>query len=146
MANDVSYVPPTKRYLSKPAGSITRASSTVGSFSTAWTIPGVVVGAGQNVKLTLSASSSNGAVTQDYILGFARGVSFIASRIFNSPSVSPFQSHDLEWIDENPGAGVYTYEVQGATFGGATLTVFQSVVTTDTGGGSSIFIAEVYTP
>lgn len=52
----------------------------------------------------------------------------------------------MEWIDENPGAGTYTYEVQAAMFIGGTLTVYQTNPTTDVLGGGSIFVAEVYTP
>jgi hypothetical protein len=135
-----------KIYLSKPAGTITRASSTVGAFSTAWQITGVVVASGQNVILRVDPSSSVGAGNPDGIFAFARGGTVIASRIFNLNSTTPFAPRPLTWIDENPGAGTYTYEVQAAIFGGATLTVYQSTVTTDSGGGNSIFIAEVYTP
>jgi len=147
MANDVSYVTQPRIYFSKPAGVITRTSATLGSFSTAWTIPNVVVGPGQNVLLTVTGTfTDNGSTSQDKLIGIARAGSLIASWIQNGSSSLAYAPLTLSWVDENPGAGSYTYEVQGAMFGGATLNVRQSNPTTDTGGGASIFTAEVYTP
>ncbi len=134
-----------KRYLNKPAGNITRAATTVGAFSTAWQITGVVVAAGQNVMLRVNAAVLSSTVN-DRLLAFFRDSTQIAATveaINNSGNETPMI---LEWIDENPGAATYTYEVRGAQFGSGTLTVHQGNPTTDTSNGSSIFIAEVYTP
>lgn len=135
-----------KIYFNKPAGTITRASTTVGAFSTAWQITGVVVGAGQNVRLRMSAAASDGGTGHDRNFTILRGASAIAAATYNAIATVTVQVNTLDWIDVNPGAGTYTYEVQGAEFISGTLSVFQSVPTTDTAGGSSIFIAEVYTP
>ncbi len=135
-----------KRYFNKPAGNITRAAASVGAFSTAWQITGVVVASGQNVYLRMFAATSTPS-SVDTLVAFLRGSTQIASNnkvMGSGMNFSNFVS--LEWIDENPGAGTYTYEVQAAQFGSGTLTVYQNNPSTDTFGGSSIFIAEVYTP
>ncbi len=137
--------PVSKIYLNKPAGAITRAATSVGAFSTAWQITGVVVGTGQNVKLTMSCNSRASTANADQLFAFLRASTQIASRIFTSGS-SVQQGREFTWIDENPGAGTYTYEIQAAMFTSGTLTVEQSNPTTDTNGGGAIFIAEVYTP
>jgi len=136
---------PFKRYLSKPAGTITRASATVGAFSTAWQIPGVVVAAGQNVLLRVTATVLSSAV-QDRLLALFRGSTQLTATVEAVNNSGNARTMTLEWIDENPGVGTYTFEVRGAIFGGATLSVFQGNPTTDTSSGGSIFIAEVYTP
>lgn len=135
----------TTRYLSKPAGNITRAATTVGAFSTAWQITGVVVGAAQNVKLSMHASTHHTTSGADILMAFFRGETQLAAASFtNTTTVNlPFP---FEWIDEAPGAGTYTYEIRAAMFTSGTLTVYQTNITTDVDGGSSIFIAEVYTP
>ncbi len=137
-----------KTYLNKPAGNITRASTAVGAFSTAWQITGVVVASGQNVKLT--AQMMLGTVTgKDALICLKRGSTQIATFVFvaSNSVVGINWSESLVWIDENPGASTYTYEVQAAQFTSGTLTVYAaSNPTTDTFGGTSIFIAEVYTP
>ncbi len=135
-----------KIYLNKPAGNITRAATTVGAFSTAWQITGVVVASGQNIRLSMSCSARHSATGSDILICFLRGSTQIATMIYTltgSDSTHPLQ---LEWIDENPGAATYTYEVQAAMFTSGTLTVHQTNPTTDAHGGTSIFIAEVYTP
>jgi hypothetical protein len=131
-----------KRYHSKPAGNITRASTVVGAFSTAWQIADVVVAAGQNVRLSMSAAASDGGLSHDRNYTFKRGATTIAAETFNGNVFV----NTLEWIDENPGAGTYTYEVQAAEFVSGTLTVFQTLPSTDVAGGSSIFVADVYNP
>ncbi len=135
-------------YFNKPAGNITRAATSVGAFSTPWQITGVVVASGQNVKLT--AQMMLGTPTnKDAIICIKRGSTQIATFVFvaSGTTVGINWSESLIWIDENPGAGTYTYEVQAAQFVSGTLTVYAaSNPTTDTFGGTSIFIAEVYTP
>ncbi len=138
--------PAAKRYLSKPAGNITRAATSVGAFSTAWQIPSVVVASGQNVALRVVAARSNGGITQDHNLTIKRGSTVVASATYTIASSMAVGMSVLEWIDEAPTPGTYTYEVQAAQFVSGTLTVFQTLPSTDTAGGSSIFIAEVYTP
>jgi hypothetical protein len=136
----------TKIYLNKPAGTITRTNVAVGAFSTAWQITGVVVAAGQNVLLTMSAAVSNGGIANDHNFSILRGVTAIAAATYNATATTGIRVDTLQWIDENPGAGTYTYEVQAAQFVSGTLSVFQSVPTTDVAGGSSLFVAQVYTP
>ena len=134
-----------KKYLSKPAANITRASTAIGSFSTAWTIASVVVAAGQNVELDICAYYNRSSIN-DPLFALFRGASQIAAwNITNLGSTVALAGRFL-WIDENPGAGTYTYEVQAALFTSGTLTVYQQNPTTDVTGGSSIFTATVYTP
>lgn len=134
-------------YLNKPAGNITRAATSVGAFSTAWQITGVIVAAGQNIKLRMSASAYGSTATADMLFAFFRDSTQIAATIFTSTAGGGLeQSRVFEWIDENPGAATYTYEVRAAMFTSGTLTVYQTNITTDTLGGTSIFVAEVYTP
>ncbi len=135
-----------KIYLNKPAGNITRNGTTVAAFSTAWQITSVVVAAGQNVRLIVSPATSTGGSTNDYLLALFRGSTQLASKIYNSSAALSFIGTSFVWVDENPGAGTYTYEVRAAMFSSGTLTVYQSNITTDAAGGSSIFTAEVYTP
>ncbi len=135
----------SKVYLNKPAGNITRAATSVGAFSTAWQITGVVVAAGQNVRLRMCAAHGASVLTNDRLFAFLRGSTQVAAWNLSGTSADngPFTTH---WIDENPGAGTYTYEVQAAMFTAGTLTVYQQNPTSDVTGGSSIFVAEVYTP
>jgi hypothetical protein len=132
-----------KRYLNKPAANITRAGTTFAAFSTAWQITSVVVAAGQNVYLAVSAYTRNSTTTNDVGLALFRDSTQIASAVW---AQGASWERSLVWVDENPGAGTYTYEVRGAAFVAGTLTVYQSNPTTDTIGGSSVFVAEVYTP
>lgn len=130
-------------YQNKPAGNITRASTAVGAFSTAWQITGVVVASGQNVRLHVCAYNQS-SVAADKLFCIKRGATQIATgNLTNIGQIG--QAFNLLWVDENPGAGTYTYEVQAAMFSG-TLTVYQTNPTTDVTGGTSIFVAEVYTP
>ncbi len=133
-------------YFNKPADGITRASTSVGAFSTAWQITGVVVGSGQNVRLRVSAAVICAAAGRDWNLTILRGSTAVAAATFNTPTGETVKVETLDWIDVNPGAGTYTYEVQAAQFTSGTLTVKQTIPSTDVSGGSSIFIAEVYTP
>lgn len=133
-----------KVYLNKPAGNITRAATTVGAFSTPWQITGVVVGSGQNVLLQMEAATSTSG-SGDPLFCILRGASQIATLLTSSGAASG-RGIALTWVDENPGAGTYTYEVQAAQFTGGTLTVFQTNPTTDVTGGTSIFVATVYIP
>lgn len=136
----------SKIYFNKPAANITRAAASIGAFSTAWQLTGVVVAAGQNVKLHMSAmiSAPSGNDTTVCIL---RGATQIAT-VMKVVGVGDNSNHmlSIDWVDANPGAGTYTYEVQAAQWTSGTLTVFQTNPTTDTFGGTSILIAEVYTP
>ncbi len=134
-----------KRYLNKPSGNITRAATTVGAFSTAWQITGVVVASGQNVRLDMSVAASKSA-GDDSLFALFRDSTQIASRISIHASGAQTFAESFVWVDENPGAATYTYEVRAAQFTSGTLTVYQTNITTDTSGGGSIFIAEVYTP
>ncbi len=136
----------TTRYLNKPGGNITRAATSVGAFSTAWQITGVVVASGQNVILKVMAAHGGSSFANDRLFAILRGSTQLAA--WNISGNNPINNGPvrLEWVDENPGAGTYTYEVQGAMFTSGTLTVYQSNPTTDVTGGSSVFIAEVYTP
>ncbi len=138
-----AWVPLPKRYLNKPGGNITRAAATVGAFSTAWQITGVVVASGQNIDLRVQCTVNKQA---DCIICIKRGSTQIATSIISGFAANGIFTFSLEWVDENPGASTYTYEVQAAQFGGGTLTVYQSNPTTDVPGGTSIFVAEVYTP
>lgn len=135
---------PPKKYLNKPAGDITRNGTTVAAFSTAWQITSVVVASGQNVHLTMTASYKAGG-TGDVLFAFFRGSTQIASTIIGEASANSYLA-TFNWVDENPGAGTYTYEVRAAQFTSGTLTVYQTNITTDVNGGCSVFIAEVYTP
>lgn len=136
-----------KVYLNKPAANITRTTTTVGAFSTPWQIAGVIVASGQNVRLTMSAASFGSVNNSDILFAFLRGGTQIASANFTSIAAGGTgQVRTLTWVDENPGAGTYTYEVQAAMFTSGTLTVYQTNITTDVNGGDSVFIAEVYTP
>ncbi len=135
-----------KIYLNKPAGNITRAATTVGAFSTAWQITGVVVASGQNIRLSMSCSARHSVSGSDILICFLRGSTQIATMIYTLTGGDSTHPLQLEWIDENPGAATYTYEVQAAMFTSGTLTVHQTNPTTDAHGGTSIFIAEVYTP
>lgn len=139
-------LPGSKKYLNKPAGNITRNGTTVAAFSTAWQITGVVVASGENVQLTVSASAKGSTANADFLLALFRGSTQIASCIFTSAAASTSNHRPFTWIDENPGAGTYTYEVRAAQFTSGTLTVYQTNITTDVDGGTSIFIAEVYKP
>jgi len=132
-----------KRYLNKPASGITRTGGTIGAFSTPWQITGVVVASGQNVLLTADIAMSTSA-SNDYILCFLRGATQIATH--NQNTQANVTSRSIMWIDENPGAGTYTYEIQAAMFTAGTITVYQTNPTTDVSGGTSIFVAEVYNP
>lgn len=133
-----------KIYLNKPAGAITRTGTTVGAFSTAWQITGVAVAASQNVDLRMSAQVVG--TGHDFLFALFRGASQIAAKIWSSTSVAALEVH-MEWVDENPGAGTYTYEVRCAAFTSGTLTVEQGNGTGDAGSsGGSVFVAEVYTP
>ena len=134
-----------KRYLNKPAGNITRATNTVGAFSTAWQIPSVVVASGQNVLLDICATF-NKTTANDVMFAVLRGSTQLASWNTTNLGSTVSITGRFTWIDENPGAGTYTYEVQGALFTTGTLTVYQTNVNTDSTGGSSLFVAEVYTP
>jgi hypothetical protein len=136
-----------KVYRNKPAAAITRAATTVGAFSTAWQITSVVVASGQNVLLTVSAQTQRTTGTNDFILCLFRGVTQLAVAFNNGVAAAGAGSHvAFAWVDENPGAGTYTYEVQGAMFTSGTLTIHQTNITTDTQGGTSVFTAQVYNP
>src|SRR6476660_8689577 len=104
----------SKVYLSKPADGITRAATTIGAFSTPWQITGVVVTAAQNVQLSVYASATH-AASNDVLLCIKRGATQLATMVQDNvgaaPTLIPLQ---LDWIDETPGAGTYTYEVQAA--------------------------------
>lgn len=134
-----------KTYLNKPAGNITRAAGTFGAFSTAWQITGVVVSAGQNVRL-IASGTANSTTLNDILIGILRGATQLSASVSSGFSAAHLVPFTHMWVDENPGAGTYTYEVQGALFQAGTLTVYQTVITTDTQGGTSVFTAEVYTP
>jgi hypothetical protein len=134
------------RYFNKPAGNITRAATTVGAFSTAWQIPSVVVAAGQNVYLHVSAAFTRSNTSNDVLLALFRDSTQIAALNYSGTAPVPNGPFSWAWIDENPGAATYTYEVRAAMFTSGTLTVYQLNPTTDVSGGSSIFVAEVYTP
>ncbi len=136
-----------KRYFNKPAGNITRAATSVGAFSTAWQIASVVVAASQNVMLTMTAMVGRSTLTNDAIFALFRDSTQLAVfSLFAPTNAGPNLTITGTWIDENPGASTYTYEVRAAMFTGGTLTVYQTNPTTDTTGGSSIFVADVYTP
>ncbi len=131
-------------HFAKPAANITRAATSIGAFSTAWQITSVVVVGAQNVKLTLHAAIISSAANMLFVL--LRNSTQVAALRIESGSAGVNQPVDMTWIDENPGAATYTYEVQAAAFGSGTITVYQTNITTDADGGSSIFTAEVYTP
>lgn len=135
----------SKIYSNKPAANITRANVAIGAFSTAWQVTGVVVGAAQNVRLTMSAYI-NTSGSNDRILALFRGASQLVSwNDINNIAGNGKVVH-ATWIDALPGAGTYTYEIQGAALTAGTLTVYQQSPTTDVTGGGSILVAEVYTP
>jgi hypothetical protein len=95
----------------------------------------------------MSAASFGSVNNSDILFAFLRGGTQIASANFTSIAAGGTgQVRTLTWVDENPGAGTYTYEVQAAMFTSGTLTVYQTNITTDVNGGDSVFIAEVYTP
>lgn len=129
------------RYFNKPAANITRASTAIGAFSTAWQITNVVVAAGQNVRLVVGATY-NKSLNNDALFCLFRDSTQIASTIDGNASPGT-KSGMFAWIDEAPGAGTYTYEVRAAMFTAGTLTVYQTNITTDINGGGSIFIVEV---
>jgi hypothetical protein len=135
-----------QKYLSKPAGTIIRSSSAVGPFSTAWVIPGVVVATGQSVQLRVSAQMlTTGTVGNDALVAIFRGGTQLTARVCVPNASGVFPPLAFEWIDQNPGAGTYTYEVQACQFVGGTLNVYQGNNTTDAvASGGSIFTAEVY--
>lgn len=135
-----------KRYLNKPTTGITVTSTTLAAFSTAWQITGVVVAAGQDVLLDAdvnwSASQAN-----DVLFALFRGATQIGAWLYSGAILGSEQHPTpLRWVDENPGAATYTYEIRACQFTAGTVTVYNSIVSTDTGGGTSIFTAEIYNP
>ncbi len=98
------------------------------------------------MKLTMSASALGPGSNQNSLFAFFRDSTQIAAMIAESTYNNLTTTRHMTWVDENPGAGTYTYEIQAAQFTSGTLTVYQTNLTTNADGGSSIFVAEVYTP
>lgn len=137
-----------KIYVGKAVNGVTcSAHGPAGSFSTPWAIPNVVVGAGQNVRLAMTAQFYGGGSANDVIFAFARGSTSLTARIIaGTTGLGPPLA--MIWVDEAPGAGTYTYEVIATIITSGTLTVYQGNSTTvdAVGSGGSCFTAEVYTP
>jgi hypothetical protein len=88
---------------------------------------------------------TTGTVGNDAILALFRGGTQITARIIVPNASGVFPPTVFEWVDQNPGAGTYTYEVQACQFVGGTLNVYQGNGTADAvATGGSIFTAEVY--
>jgi hypothetical protein len=97
-----------KRYATKAVDGITVTSLTLASFSTPWTVTGVIVAAGQNILITLNAALIN-STTNDYLVAVFRGATQIATAFHGNFGANfanvPVQ---LTWLDQNPGAATYT--------------------------------------
>lgn len=137
-----------KIYRAKPADGVTVTSTTLASFSTAWTISNVIVGGGQNVLCNVQVSFSK-AANNDCLFAIFRGATQLGGTIIHAnqgAGITLTLPAWITWIDENPGAGTYTYEVKACQFTSGTITAKQTILTTDAAGGGSIFVAQVYTP
>lgn len=125
----------TTRVVSKPAANITRAS-TLGSFSTPWT-GAITVASGEIVKVIISMAmvcSANNTITW----ALFRGATRIASWKDTVSGASFNKARTLMWVDESPGTGSVTYELQVSNGGSGTVTVFQD----DPTNGSSCMLLE----
>jgi hypothetical protein len=110
-------------YRAKPVDGVTRGSSTLGAFSTAWS-KAIPVGAGQNVRALITTSMIMSGNEYAY-LALARGGTVIAKTgpIYASEGFGDTQTFTFSWVDESPGTGTVTYEVYGATNSGSTMTL-----------------------
>lgn len=128
-----------------PTSGSTVTSTSLASFSTAWQLTGVVVSSTQSVLLSgMIAWSDSG--TTDCIFALFRGSTQIATLHRYNVGTQNNMTLSFSWVDAVPGAGTYTYEIKAASFTSGTITIYNTNPTTDTSGGTSMLVAQVFNP
>lgn len=118
------------------AANVTRASTTIGALSTAFTVaPSVSSGEHVRVSASLGIRCSSSA---DMTVVIKRNGTEIRRR--KKTNTNWFDALNFDFVDTSPGTGTVTYEVQVASTAG-TVTVYG-----DGTNGNSDLLAEVFTP